>query len=72
MSSKSKEEVNKLVLVLAISILVTAIRKKTVETAKIIEAIKTAGVEKDGKDGEGDEYPKNLVQFLCICYLITF
>ena len=42
---------------------VTATRKEVIETAETSE---------DGKNGEGDEYPENLVQIPCIWYPITF
>lgn len=64
MSSKPKKRVKKLVLVLAISTLVTATRKKIVETTKTVEAVKTAGACKNGKDGKDGENPGNFAQVL--------
>lgn len=45
--------------------LVTRIRKKTIEIADI------AGADKDGKKSKG-KYPENLVQVPYIWYFITF
>ena len=50
----------------------TATRKKAVETAKIAEAIETAGASKDGKENKDDEYPEKLTQVPCIWYSIIF
>ena len=52
----------------------TGTRKKTVETAEVVEtakAVGTAGIGKDGKESKG-EYPENLAQVPYIWYLIIF
>lgn len=57
-----KEEVKKLVSVLATSTLMTRTREEAIEAIEIAE---TVGVSKDGKENE-DKYLENLVQVLCI------
>ena len=43
------------------------------ETAKITKTIKTAGVDKNGKESKSDENPRsNLARVPYIRYLITF
>lgn len=46
-------------LVLAVSMLMTAIREKTIKSAETIELVRTVGTGKNVKKSEGDEYPGN-------------
>ena len=73
LESESKEEVKKLVLVLAISTLVTGTREEAVEAAKpvgTVEAVETTKISNNGKESKG-EY-QNLTRVPCIHYLINF
>lgn len=65
-SSKHKKRVKKLVIILVISMPITATREKVIQTAKTVEIIETARTDKDGKKSKCGEYQENLAQVLCI------
>ena len=67
-SLESEKRVKKLVLILATFTPVTKTRIEAVETGKMVEF---DGANKNSKESEG-KYPENLVQVLCIRYLINF
>ena len=57
---------------MAISTPVTRTRQKAIETVETVEAVEITKASKNGKKSKSGEYPENLVQVLCIWYLVNF